>query len=1132
MNFWTLSLRSLRHHARSHFGTFLGVAVASAVLTGALVVGDSVRGSLRDLALLRLGKINSAMATGDRFFRSQLAEKFEGTNAPKMKASPVLQFSGILSKPDGSAHANRVQILEVDLNFLNLSTWLQMPHENRLSKFLKKIQRFFYFLDNSKPKDGAVFADQFYLNRPLADYLKIKAGETILVRVPKPSLFSRENPLSTQENSFTILRLQVKGVFEDWQLGQFSLQANQTAPFNAFVTGDILREKLELINRSNLLLTDMDVKKANELLRRNWQLEDAQLELRDLEKLNAIELRSKRIFLDPPVEQAAKKTFTNATGILTYFVNEFRAGEKTTPYSMVTAAEAPLVPAEMRDNEILINQWLADDLQANAGDEIQLKYFVLGTSKRLEEKTNFFRIRGVVPLEGIYADRDLMPEFPGLAQAETTQNWDAGFPLNMKKIRAKDEDYWKKFRGTPKAFVTLAAGKKIWANRFGDLTAIRFPRAVGVSQGKIGAALRAEIDPASLGLRFENVREQALAASSQSEDFGGLFLGFSFFLIVAALILTSLLFQFSLEQRATEIGTLLALGFRPRQVRRILLLEGFGLSLLGGAVGVLGGIFYARGILLGLKTIWHSAVGTSALNFHASAATLCIGFGSSILVSLVTIWLGLRNQTKRPAHELLAHGAEVESQILNSPSPIANRRSRINWPVWIAAISGLAGLALVISALLRRDNAATETFFGGGALFLICGISATAVFFRALARASGAKNFSFAQLALRGCARRRKRSLATVALLASGSFLIVAVGANKLDSARDSEKRSSGTGGFALIGEATLPIVQDLNSKAGREFFGLDEKFLAGVEVVPLRVRDGDDASCLNLNRAQKPRLLGVKPEQLANRNAFTFVRVAGDVYTNPWLLLRTTHIREDEIPAIGDEASIVWALGKKIGDTLDYTDERGQKFKIRLVGAVANSILQGSLLIDEAAFVKKFPGESGYRMFLIDAPSNRAAEISAGLSRAMQDVGLELTPATQRLNAFNAVQNTYLNTFQILGGLGLLLGSAGLGVVVLRNVLERRGELAVLLAVGFRPRALRWLVLSEHGALLCLGLLLGISAALVAVLPALLSPGAEISFGSLALTLGLVFLSGILSAWVAARVALRGDLLEALRNN
>src|ERR1019366_9223562 len=134
--------------------------------------------------------------------------------------------------------------------------------------------------------------------------------------------------------------------------------------------------------------------------------------------------------------------------------------------------------------------------------------------------------------------------------------------------------------------------------------------------------------------------------------------------------------------------------------------------------------------------------------------------------------------------------------------------------------------------------------------------------------------------------------------------------------------------------------------------------------------------------------------------------------------LLTSAPTGMEGIPAIGDANSIEWALGKKVGETLDYVDEQGHVFKLRLVGAVANSILQGSLLIDEADFVKRFPGESGSRMFLIDTPSNAVAQVFTTLSRALQDVGLELTPAAERLNAFNAVQNTYLGTFQILGGL------------------------------------------------------------------------------------------------------------------
>ena len=128
-------------------------------------------------------------------------------------------------------------------------------------------------------------------------------------------------------------------------------------------------------------------------------------------------------------------------------------------------------------------------------------------------------------------------------------------------------------------------------------------------------------------------------------------------------------------------------------------------------------------------------------------------------------------------------------------------------------------------------------------------------------------------------------------------------------------------------------------------------------------------------------------------------------------------------------------------------------------------------------------------------------------------------------------MENTYLGTFQVLGGLGLLLGSAGLGVVVLRNVLERRGELGLLAAVGFRRRTLGRLVLLEHGALLGLGLGLGIVAAAVAVWPAVSSSGAGLPYASLALTLGSVWLNGLLWTWLATRYALRGNLLAALRN-
>ncbi len=621
------------------------------------------------------------------------------------------------------------------------------------------------------------------------------------------------------------------------------------------------------------------------------------------------------------------------------------------------------------------------------------------------------------------------------------------------------------------------------------------------------------------GLQFEPVRDRALNAAKNSQDFGGLFLGFSFFLVVAALLLMALLFQFGLEQRAVETGTLLSLGFTPRRVRKLLMRKGVAIASIGSIFGAFFGLAYARSMLWGLNTVWNRAVGGSALRFHATADTITGGFAASIAIAAVVIWFTLRKQGRQPASELLAgHSGGLQ----------LGKRS---FAKWIALAAAALGLGLLGWGFLSGERNNPDTFFGVGCLLLIAGLAASAAWLRSRVAAVPTALLSLSTLGLRNCARRRTRSLATIALLASGVFVISAIGVFRLDSARDSALKTSGTGGFALIGQSAMPVVKDLNTASGREFFGLSATDLAGVRFVPFRVREGEEASCLNLNRAQKPRVLGVSPELLQGRFTFTATAKGYDAKDGWRLLDRKAGQDPEVVPAIGDAASIEWALGKKLGDTVEYTDERGHSLKLLLVGAVANSIMQGNLIIAESKFIQHFPSESGYRMFLVDAAHVSAPAVSATLARALEDTGLELTPAVRKLDEFNAVQNTYLGTFQVLGGLGLLLGSAGLGIVVLRNVMERRGELALLAAVGFTRLRLGQLLLGEHGSLLGLGLALGVIAAAAAVLPDLLAPGGRLPFGSLAVTLSAVLLNGLLWTWVATRYALRGNLLSALRN-
>jgi ABC-type antimicrobial peptide transport system permease subunit len=652
---------------------------------------------------------------------------------------------------------------------------------------------------------------------------------------------------------------------------------------------------------------------------------------------------------------------------------------------------------------------------------------------------------------------------------------------------------------------------------------LRYPDAKGFSED-IAKRLLGNVSPASVGLFFQSVRSRGIKAGDQANDFGQLFLGLSMFLIIAALILMGLLFVFGIESRREQIGMLLAVGFSPRLVRRLLFIEGGILAVLGVLVGTAAGLVYTKVMIYGLATLWQAAVSGSAIYFYAKPSSLFQGALAAVAVSLFAIWLTLRKQVSRPARELLGGGLEL--QFFTGKKVL---KGRIGLCVAAAAA---VGAVLLLGLMGNADSAAVAgVFFGAGALLLIAGLGLTHALLRTIASGWNNTMASLAGLGLRNTTRRSGRSLAVVGLLACGIFLVVAVGANRHSPLAQAQKRDSGTGGFTLLGESSISILHDLSSPSGRQSMSLDDNVLEGVQIVQLRIHEGDDASCLNLNRAQMPQLLALQPNRLQERGSFAFTKtIESDDGKINWDLLNE-NLGDNVVPAVGDYATVYWALGKSVGDELDYVDEKGVKFRLRLVGMLKNSILQGSLIISEDAFIKRFPSEDGYRLLLIDAPQEKNEAVADLLSARLRDYGLALTPTTQRLAEFSAVENTYLSIFQLLGGLGLILGSFGLGLVVLRNVLERRGEFAMLQAVGFDKAALKRMVFYEHGGLMAGGLVCGIVAALVAVSPALKSPGAQIPYFSLVFTIAAIAASGLLWIRVATAFALSGKMLEALRN-
>lgn len=1108
MNGWRMALRGMRHYWRTQLGVLLGVICATTVLVGALSVGDSVQLSLRDQALQRVGSFASVLAAGDRFVQDDLAERIAQELAGKQLDDkvcvPVMQLPGVASSDGGKMRTGIVDVFGVTAGFFGMSS-SGRPHEGLADGHAR-------------------------INERLARQLSVAAGDEIVLRVEKPSLMPVEATMATVDEISFGLRVTIDDVVPEEEFGRFGLRTSQVPPFNVFVSLRWLQDELELPGRANMLLSDAAIAACDDALRNQWRLADAELELTRNESTGVAELTSTRVFLDEPIAEVTKQLAADATGVVTYFVNSLKVGDKETPYSMVTAigaldASSPadaglrqlrgLVPADVGDDQIVCNQWLADDLGAEPGDALELTYTVMNEALQFEDKTHTLRVHSIVPLAGAAADTTLMPPFPGLAEAKSCRDWEPGIPVDLQQLDDRDQKYWEEHKGTPKAFVTLATGQALWSNRFGTLTAIRMgaQHAAAVERG-----LPRRLDPKRLNLQFQDLRGPALAAGVPATDFGSLYLGLSFFLILAAVLLTAMLFAFGVEQRAREIGTLLAVGYEPATVRGLFLREAILVAMLGSVLGALGGAGYTHGVLYALDNLWRDTIGQTTLEAHLVPSSIAIGALCAVVAALAAIHLAMRRAFTQPAVALMQQKA-------GAAEPPSARRSP-----WAAALAIAALLGAVYLIATARPHRATSAFFGGGALLLVSLLLGSRVLMRRLGGATGSTLRSIAALGLRNCGRRPKRSVATISLLASGTFLVVAIQANRLTPPSDASERSSGTGGFALFGRSTLPVLRDLASEAGRDAYALNEEELEDVAIVPLRVQSGDDASCLNLSTAQSPQLVGVQPQLMAERECFRFTRtIPGPSPTeNPWQLLGQDY-GEGVVPAIGDGGSVAWALHKKLGDSLTYRDESGNEFAVRIVGTVADSILQGNLIISDRHMLERFPSASGFRMFLIDAPQERVDTVVDDLGRAFEDIGLELTRTGDRLAAFQSVQNTYLWIFQLLGGLGLLLGTVGLGIVVLRNALERRSELAVAGAVGFSTGAVRRVVFSEHVLLLLLGLLGGVLAAGVALLPALQGdrPLPLLPIATFVLALAV---SGLFWVWLASALATRGELLDGLR--
>ena len=1100
-----LVIRTATYHWRTNLAVVLGVATAVSVLSGALLVGDSVRGSLRDLAVGRLGRAEHVISSAG-FFRDALARDIHDAS-PGIATSPLVVATGFVTHEASGRRAGGVTVYAVD-------------------------QRFWTF--HGVPDRPGVL-----LSPALATELGAGAKDTLLLRVQKPSAIPVESLFGRKDEVARTVRLTVNATLPSDQLGEFAIRPQQSEVRALFVPLSQIQRDLGVTDRVNTVLVSGATDDAlAATVRRAVTLEDLSATIAVSHDLAVVVESSAGIVSDSlftAATQAGSATGLQSIPVFTYLANTIRKGEREIPYSLVTAThleQAGLTamstgPSHASD-AIVLNEWAARELQAVPGDEIALDYYLWDAAAGLTTHSATFRLTRIVPIAGFAADRRLAPEYPGITAANSLADWDPPFPVDLSRVRPQDEAYWKDYRTTPKAFIGFERGRELWKTRYGAATSVRFPLSPGIDAGTVANRLRESmgplLQPQASGLTIASVRRDALAASEGATDFGAYFTYFSFFIVASALLLSLLFFRLGIEQRLRQIGIMRASGFTIAQLRRLLLVEAVALAGLGSAIGTIGAIGYGKLMVYGLRTWWIGAVGTTRLTLHLSALSLLIGGLAGIATAVVCVTISLRAVARLSPRMLL------QAQAIDTDRSISTPTKRVAIVKWICAIGAIGMLVAGFSGHGNRAG----LFFGAAAALLVaamCQLSAT-LRTRVSTPITARGGRGLWRLGFRSAAYRPSRTVLSAALIAAAAFIIVSVDAFRRGNVFSTEVHS-GTGGFALLAQSEVPLLATPNDASGREALVLNAPDFSRIRFTRFRLRPGQDASCLNLYRPTTPTIIA--PETgFIEHGRFSFAASMAQTdaeRANPWLLLGRQ--ATDAIPVIADATSLEYVLHAAVGDTFSMDVGGETPIVLQFVGALSDSILQGELVMSEENFTRLFPSVQGYRFFLIDDPAvlDRATadRLIGILERELAPFGFDAVSTAERLEAFHRVENTYLSTFQALGGLGLVLGTIGLSAIMFRNVLERRRELALLRAVGYGPRHVSTVIVAEAALLVGVGLLAGAGCAVLAVAPAWFSRGGSRPGVGLLILLVAVAIAGLVSSTIAARAALRGRLLEAL---
>lgn len=906
-----------------------------------------------------------------------------------------------------------------------------------ISQDKKLLPVFVWSVDDMGLSEGAT-----RINEALAKEINPNEQTDIILRLPAVGLVPSGSIFVT-ENYTTSLRLSFDGIVDVADGGNISMKNGQILPYNIFVNRQELAEVLEIEDKINLILSNKRISESS--LSDIWEYESSGLSVNH--KGDFTEILSDRVFIQKEVVEYISEHNNEPNRLFSYLANTIELEGQSIPYSFVTAIDRYEGEILLPD-EVILSDYSARRLNAKTGDNVEITYFTSQDLKTLITKSIQLRVKKIVPLTDFLADGSLSANFPGLSDVERCTEWDSDLPINMNLITDEDERYWDLYRNTPKAIIAYNAVADDWGNAYGNATAIRItdmnPKLEGLTASMFGIQL---IYP----------REAAIYAAENGVDFSGLFLALGFFIIISAMLLMLIPLSEMLFMRSNEINSLKALGYSQKKIIKMFWAESAPVVLVFSIIGVAIGLLYTSLIMWLLGNVWKGATHTGGFSIYPSITTivlgLIIGIGLSLWLLRISIVYSLKEKKANIEKKRSVNTRRVVTIFFSVLSIVV---SAINLIILHSVVLFIiVGILLIVTAFLWGDC-------------IICT--------KGSASTDGLRSEKLIWNTL--YANKKQVTLSFFALTI-GVFIVFSVGLNRRGFSNSSQIKT-GTGGYSLWVESTVPVYHNMMTEEGRSKLSLTS-LPAGTKILQCLRYSADDASCLNLNKVNTPTVLGIDMDSLIESD-FQITQHIHSPYGKENVFKQMNQHTDLVYPALVDETVLTWGLMMNVGDTLKYESDNGKTVGLHLVGTLSNSIFQGNILVDRNLFSKIWPETTGSEVFLLKVNEAERESIKNLISQALYEYGVIVSTTNDRLKQFNVVTDTYLTIFLTLGGIGLLLGIMSFIIVVRKNLAMRRNEIELYRTLGFPKRTIASILYKENAIVPLYAIVTGVISSLVGI--------------------------------------------------